>query len=74
MITLKSTTSDGSAFQVYDNDRLIGQIIKTRGPSGDRYLASINININMDVLEKSSNKEFDASHQALQWIERNECP
>jgi hypothetical protein len=72
MITLKSSTSDGSAFQVYDNDRLIGHIIKTRGPSGDRYLASIDI----DELEKASNKEFDASHQALQWIEkcRNECP
>jgi hypothetical protein len=72
MITLKSSTSDGSAFQVYDNDRLIGQIIKTRGPSGDRYLASID----MDGSEKSSDKEFDASHQALQWIEkcRNECP
>jgi hypothetical protein len=63
---LRSSTSDGSAFQVYDNDRRIGQIIKTRGPSGDRYLASIEKN----GKEEFSDKEFDASHQALQWIEK----
>lgn len=66
MITLKSSTSDGSEFQVYDDDKRIGQIIKTKGPSGDRYLASLDKVGN----EKFSDKEFDASHQALQWIEK----
>jgi len=65
MINLKSSTSDGSLFQVYDNDDRIGLIIKKRGPSGDRYLATIE-----DGKEKSSEREFYASHQALQWIER----
>jgi len=65
MITLKSSTSDGSIFQVYDNNNRIGLIIKKRGPSGDRYLATIE-----DGKEKNSEREFYASHQALQWIER----
>jgi len=66
MITLKSTTSDGSLFQVYDNDDRIGLIMKKRGPSGDRYLASIDQNGKGEF----SDREFYSSHQALQWIEK----
>lgn len=66
MIALKSTTSDGSLFQVYDDDNLIGLIVKKKGPSGDRYLASID----KDGEEETSEKEFYASHEALQWIEK----
>ncbi len=67
MITLRSSTSDGSTFQVYDGDELIGNIIRYRGSSGDRYVASIE----RYGKEEFSEKEFDASHQALKWIEEN---
>lgn len=66
MITLKSSTSDGSSYQVYEDNRLIGNIIKQKGLSGDRYRASITI----DGKEEFSEKLFDASHEALQWIEK----
>lgn len=67
MITIRSSTSDGSSYQVYDNDRLIGHIIKHRGLSGDRYRASID----RDGNEECTEKEFYASHEALQWIEKH---
>lgn len=65
MITLKSATSDGSSYQVYDDDKLIGHIIRKRGASGDRYWASLD----GDGNGEHSEKEFHASHEALQWIE-----
>lgn len=64
MITLKSSTNDGSSYQVYDDDRLLGSIIKHKGLSGDRYRASIN----RDGKEEFPEREFDASHEALHWI------
>jgi hypothetical protein len=66
MITLKSSSSDGSSYQVYEDDRLIGSIIKHKGLPGDRYRASIN----RDGREESSEREFDASHEALQRIDK----
>ncbi len=66
MITLKSSTSDGSSYQVYDDDKLIGNIFKLKGLSGDRYRASLN----RDGKEEYSEKDFDASHEALLWIEK----
>jgi hypothetical protein len=65
MITLKSSASDGSLFQVYDNDTLIGIITKHRGASGDMYKASICREGKLEYAEK----DFNASHQALKWIE-----
>ena len=41
MIALKSTTSDGSEYQVFDDEKLIGHIHLKKGLSGNRYLASI---------------------------------
>jgi hypothetical protein len=67
MITLKSSTSDGTLFQVFDNDKLIGLIRKEKGSSGDRYIASLDVNGEGKSLEK----EFHASHEALRWIEKN---
>lgn len=64
MIKLKSLTSDGSSYQVYDGDRLIGHIVRQKGSSGERYLATI------DTDGKCSEKKFYASHEALQWIEK----
>jgi hypothetical protein len=71
MIALKSSTSDGSSFRVYDDEKLLGYIRKQKGLTGDKYLASIDRNGE----EEYSNKEFDATHEALQWIEkcRTEC-
>lgn len=65
MIALKSSTSDGSSFRVYDDDILIGRIHRQRALTGDRYLASIDWNGE----EKSNGKQFDSPDQALQWIE-----
>ncbi len=63
MITLRSSASDGSFYQVYKDNRLIGNIFKQKGLSGDRYRASIHDD------DKAFEKVFDASHEALRWIE-----
>jgi len=65
MIKLKSSTSDGSFYRVYKDNRLIGNIFKQKGLSGDRYHASIYSN----EKDKPFEKIFDASHEALKWIE-----
>jgi len=65
MITLKSSTADGSAFQVYDDDQLLGHIRKLKVFSGDRYQASIERN----GQEEISGKEFEIPYDALRWIE-----
>jgi len=70
MISLKSSTSDGSLFHVYDDDKHIGLIRKQRGDSGDRYIASIDMGGKVASFEK----EFDASHDALRWVEKNKNP
>lgn len=67
MIALKSSTSDGSSFRVYDDDILIGYIHRQSALAGDRYLASIDWNGE----EKSDGKQFDSPDDALKWIEMN---
>jgi hypothetical protein len=67
MITLKSSTSDGSEFQIYDDGKLIGYIHLQKGQSGNRYLATIG----EDGQDESSGKEFDSPDDAMRWIERN---
>jgi hypothetical protein len=67
MITLKTFTSDGSLYQVYDDDKIIGVIRRDKGPSGDRYVASLDVGSEGEKFEK----EFHASHDALRWIEKN---
>jgi hypothetical protein len=68
MITLKSSTSDGSEFQVYDDGRLLGRIHLQKGQSGNRYLASIE----KDGQDQSNGKVFDSPDDAMRWIERNQ--
>ena len=68
MIALKSSTSDGSVFQVYDDDELIGHIRRKSSLNGDKYMASIDMNGE----EKSNNKAFDSPDEALKWIEVNQ--
>ena len=66
MIVFKSNKSDGSSFQVYDDDILIGHIRRQTGLNGDKFIAVIDVN----GKEKSSDKAFDSPDDALQWIER----
>ena len=66
MIALRSYASDGSEFQVYDDDELIGHIRRQSSLNGDKYMASIDMNGE----EKSSGKEFDSPDDALRWIEK----
>jgi len=67
MIALKSSTSDGSTFRVYDDDMLLGYIRRQRGLSDDKYLASIDRNGE----EETNDKDFDSPNEALSWIEKN---
>ena len=66
MIAFKSYKSDGSAFQVYEDDILIGHIRRQSSLNGDKFIAVIDVNGE----EKSSDKAFDSPDDALQWIER----
>jgi hypothetical protein len=67
MIALKSPTSDGSEFHVYNDDKLIGHIRKMKSLTGDMYVASVDWNGE----EKSNDKAFDSPGDALRWIEMN---
>jgi hypothetical protein len=66
MITFKSFKSDGSSFQVYEDDTLIGHIRRQTGLNGDKFIAVIDVNGE----EKLSNKAFNSPDEALQWIEK----
>ena len=66
MIIFKSNKSDGSSFQVYDDDMLIGHIRRQTGLNGDKFIAVIDVN----GKEKSSDKAFDSPDDALKWIEK----
>ncbi len=63
MIALKSSTSDGSSFRVYDDDILIGYIDRQKSLTGDRYWASLNRDV------ESKGKQFDSPDDALRWID-----
>ena len=63
---MKSFKSDGSSFQVYDDDTLIGHIRRQSSMNGEKFIAVIDVN----GKEKSSDKAFDSPDEALQWIER----
>ena len=66
MIAFKSFKSDGSSFQVYEDDILIGHIRRQSSLNGDKFIAVIDVNGE----ERSSDKAFDSPDDALQWIER----
>ena len=65
MITFKSFKSDGSSFQVYDDDQLIGHIRRQSRLNGEKFIAVIDVNGE----EKSSDKIFYSPDDALKWIE-----
>ena len=66
MIAFKSFKSDGSSFQVYDDDILIGHIRRQTGLNGDKFIAVIDV----DGKGKSSGKAFDSPDDALQLVVR----
>ena len=66
MITLKSLTSDGSSYDVFDDKTLIGHVRLKESLSGNRYLALIY----KKGESKSADKEFDSPQDSLQWIEK----
>jgi hypothetical protein len=66
MIAFKSYKSDGSLFQVYEDDKLIGHIRRQTGLNGDKFIAVIDV----DGKEKISDKAFEIPDEALKWIER----
>ena len=43
MIAFKSHSSDGSSFQVYEDDKLIGHIRRQTGLNGDKFIAVIDV-------------------------------
>ena len=65
MIRLKSSKSDVSVFQVYNDNKLIGHIRKLKGLRGYKYRASIEKGGQVET----SGKEFDNPDDALYWIE-----
>jgi hypothetical protein len=65
MIRLKSSISDVSVFQVYNDNKLIGHIRKLKGLRGIRYMASIEKGGQVEI----KGKEFDSPDDALYWIE-----
>ncbi len=66
MIVLKSLTSDGSSYDVFEDENLIGHVRLKESLSGNRYLALIY----QEGEEKSAGEEFISPQDALQWIER----
>ena len=66
MIAFKSHSSDGSSFQVYEDDILIGHIRRQSSLNGDKFIAVIDVNGE----EKCSDKIFDSPDEGLKWIER----
>lgn len=66
MISMKSTTSDGSVYQVNEGDRLIGHIRVKRALTCDKYLALLY----HEGEKEGVGKEFDSPQDALDWIGR----
>ncbi len=64
MIQMKSTTSDGSLFQVMDGEKLIGLIRVKRDSTSERYHAIVY----RPGQREDSGKEFYSPQDALEWI------
>lgn len=69
MIALKSSTSDGSSYEVFNNDELIGHVRLKESPSGNSYTASIL----KGEEEETVVKEFVSPQDALQWLRETLC-
>jgi hypothetical protein len=63
MITVRSSASDGSSYQVFEDDNLIGFVRLLKNTTCDKYQASI-----YPKDEKEIGKVFDSPQEALQWV------
>jgi len=66
VIELRSSRSDGSSYQVFEDSELIGHVRLKRTMTCDKYIAVIH----WGGEEIISGKEFDTPHDALDWIEK----
>ena len=69
MIALKSSTSDGSFYEVFDDEKLIGHVRLKESPSGNSYIASILKGEEEDDVVK----DFVSPQDALQWLKETIC-
>ncbi len=66
VIALRSSTSDGSSYQVFEDNELIGYVRLKRTMTCDKYLAAIH----WEGEEVISGKDFNTPYDALDWIEK----
>jgi hypothetical protein len=64
MITVRSSASDGSSYQVFEDDNLIGFVRLLKNTTCDKYQASLY----PKVEGEGSGKVFDSPQEALQWV------
>jgi hypothetical protein len=64
MITVRSSASDGSSYQVFEDDNLIGFVRLLKNTTCDKYQASIY----PKEEDENSGKVFDSPQEALQWV------
>lgn len=63
MITVRSSASDGSSYQVFEDDNLIGFVRLMKDTTCDKYQASV---YPRDAEDRG--KVFDSPQEALQWV------
>lgn len=64
MITVRSSASDGSSYQVFEDDDLIGFVRLLKNTTCNKYQASVYPKDDGD----KSGKVFDSPQDALQWV------
>ena len=67
MLSMRSTTSDGSSYAVMEGDKLIGHIRVKKVSASDKYLALIY----REGEKEGLGKEFYSPQDALDWIREN---
>lgn len=68
MISLRSSTSDGSSYQVFDDGTFLGLVRVIKSTTCDKYVAVVPHRAGE---EGSTDKEFDTPHDAMHWIEKH---
>lgn len=64
MITVRSSASDGTSYQVFEGDDLIGFVRLLKDTTCDKYQASLY----PKVEGEGSGRVFDSPQEALQWV------
>ncbi|HNY65279.1 MAG TPA: hypothetical protein PKM41_07545 [Deltaproteobacteria bacterium] len=63
MITVRSSASDITTYQIFEDDNLIGFVRLLKDTTSDKYQASV-----FPKEEDNSGKIFDSPQDALQWV------